>query len=118
MDRYSNLRQRVASWAFDKGILARATPLAQCEKTEEEVSELKWALAAQSDGKMIFRNIKGKEVGTEAEIKDAIGDILVTVLVQAELQGLDPMDCLESAVDIIEKRTGKMINGQFVKDEK
>lgn len=118
MDRYNKLRQRVSSWAFEKRILAKATPLAQCEKTEEEVSELKWALAAQSDGKMIFRNVKGKEVGTEDEIKDAIGDILVTILIQSELQGLDPLDCLESAVDIIEKRTGKIINGQFVKDDK
>jgi hypothetical protein len=26
--------------------------------------------------------------------------------------------CLQSAYDVISKRTGKMINGQFVKDDK
>jgi len=33
------------------------------------------------------------------------------------MQNLDPLDCLESALNVIEKRTGEMINGQFVKDK-
>jgi phosphoribosyl-ATP pyrophosphohydrolase len=34
----------------------------------------------------------------------------------AESQGLDLEDCLQSAYDVISKRTGKMINGTFIKD--
>jgi len=48
---------------------------------------------------------------------DAIGDITVTLIIQAEMQGLDFQDCLQAAYDVISKRTGKMIDGQFVKDK-
>ena len=50
------------------------------------------------------------------EIIDAIGDIFVTIVIQAQLQKLDFSDCVQSAYDVISKRTGKMIDGQFVKD--
>ena len=50
------------------------------------------------------------------EIKDGFGGILVTILIGCKMQGLNPLDCLETALNVIEKRTGKMINGQFVKD--
>lgn len=32
------------------------------------------------------------------------------------MQYLNPLDCLETALSVIEKRNGKMINGKFVKD--
>jgi NTP pyrophosphatase (non-canonical NTP hydrolase) len=48
---------------------------------------------------------------------DALGDILVTIIIQAEMQGLKLEECLESAYNVISKRTGKMINGTFVKDK-
>lgn len=35
----------------------------------------------------------------------------------AESQGLKLEDCLQSAYDVISKRTGKMVNGTFVKDK-
>jgi NTP pyrophosphatase (non-canonical NTP hydrolase) len=54
--------------------------------------------------------------GDLAEIKDAIGDITVTLVLQAEMNGLDFMDCVQSAHDIISKRKGKMVNGIFVKE--
>jgi hypothetical protein len=34
------------------------------------------------------------------------------------MQGLTIEECLQSAYDVISKRTGKMINGQFIKDNK
>jgi hypothetical protein len=46
-----------------------------------------------------------------------MGDILVTLIIQAKMQGVSLETCLEGAYNIISKRTGKMINGQFVKDE-
>ena len=71
-------------------------------KTLEEVEELTHALAD--------RNL--------AEIADAIGDIYVTLVIQAEMQGLRMSECIEGAYNVISKRTGKMVNGQFVKDAK
>jgi NTP pyrophosphatase (non-canonical NTP hydrolase) len=51
------------------------------------------------------------------EIIDGIGDTLVTLIIQAKMQGLNLLDCLESAYNVIANRTGKIENGQFVKDE-
>ena len=113
---YQELEAKVLEWAGDKGILEKATPLAQAEKTIEEADELIQATTAQSLGKESFINGKGKEVITADEIKDALGDILVTIIIGAKLQGLQLEDCLESAYNVISKRTGKMVNGVFVKD--
>jgi hypothetical protein len=45
-----------------------------------------------------------------------MGDIMVTLIIQAKMQNVSLEYCLESAYNVISKRTGKMINGQFVKD--
>lgn len=98
---YFELESAVEQWAFDKGILSKATPIAQALKTLEETTEL-----------CIAVNKNDKE-----EIIDAIGDIMVTIIIQAKMQGVTIEQCLESAYNVISKRTGKMLNGQFVKDE-
>lgn len=94
-------KQNVLAWAKEKGILDKATPIAQADKTLEEVHELMEAIKADD----------------KAEIKDALGDILVTIIIGAEMQGWDIEDCLQTAYDVIKDRTGKMIDGQFVKDK-
>tara|TARA_R110002020_G_scaffold430201_1_gene639839 strand:- start:3133 stop:3444 length:312 start_codon:yes stop_codon:yes gene_type:complete len=90
----------VQEWAKEKGIFKKGTPLKQALKTLEEVTELLIAIADND----------------EAEIEDAIGDILVTLIILAEMQQVTLEECLNGAYDIISKRTGKMVNGQFVKD--
>lgn len=102
MKSYNELEALVLAWAEQKGILKNGTPSAQCDKTLEEVMEL-------SEG--IFKNDK-------EEIIDALGDILVTIIIQAEMQGLKLTECLESAYNVISKRTGVMKDGQFIKDAK
>ena len=99
--KYNELEALVISWAEQKGIFEKGNPEAQCDKTFEEVTELSAA---------IYENNK-------EEIIDALGDILVTIIIQAEMQGLKLEDCLQSAYNVISKRTGKMIDGQFVKDK-
>lgn len=96
------LKALVIDWAREKGILDNAKPMNQGLKTLEEVNEL--LVAIQNNDR--------------AEIQDALGDIMVTIIIGAELQVMDIVDCLESAYDVIKNRTGKMINGQFMKDEK
>lgn len=113
---YKELESLVLIWAHQKGILEKATPYAQSKKTKEETEELDEAIFAQHMGISRYVNSKGKTVNTKEEIKDALGDILVTIIIGAELQGLKLEECLESAYNVISKRTGKMINGTFVKD--
>lgn len=115
-NKFKKLNKRVLVWAFNKGILDKGTPLAQHSKTEEEVAEVREALFAQDNYLEYYRNSKGVKVSTIDEIKDGIGDVLVTILIQCKIQNIDPLECLELALEVIEKRKGKMINGTFVKE--
>ena len=98
---YFELECAVEEWAQEKGILSKATPMAQALKTLEECTELCTAINADA----------------RPEIIDAMGDIMVTLIIQAKMQDLSLEECLESAYNVIAKRTGKMVNGQFVKDK-
>ena len=97
---YNQLEALVIQWADEKGILAKATPARQACKTMEECEEL----------------IDAIEDDNREEIADALGDILVTIIIQAKMQNMSLVECLEGAYNIIAKRTGKMVDGQFVKD--
>lgn len=100
MSTYQDLEVEVEQWAEDKGILEKATPMAQAHKTLEEALELAEAIRKDDD----------------AEVVDALGDILVTIIIQAKMQGVKLEDCLDSAYQVIANRTGEMRNGQFIKD--
>jgi NTP pyrophosphatase (non-canonical NTP hydrolase) len=97
---YEQLESEVLAWGNDRGILDKATPMTQAIKTLEEVAEL----------------IEAINKGDLDEQEDALGDILVTIILGAELAGFELKLCLESALNVIQKRTGKMVNGIFVKD--
>jgi NTP pyrophosphatase (non-canonical NTP hydrolase) len=100
MKSYGELEALVLAWATQKGILENGTAIAQAGKTIEEVNELVEAIIKDD----------------REEIVDALGDILVTIIIQAEMQGLSLTECLESAYNVISKRTGVMKDGQFYKD--
>ena len=51
------------------------------------------------------------------DIIDAVGDIIIVLTNFAELQGVSIEDCIQSAYNEVSNRTGRMINGTFVKDE-
>lgn len=117
MKNFKELNENVLDWAKEKGILDKATPLTQWSKTEEEVAETREALFALQNNLLTYVNSKGEEKHTATEVKDGLGDVFVTLLIECELVNLNPLDCLEEAYNIISKRTGKMIDGTFVKDK-
>lgn len=90
----------VVAWAEERGIFEKSNPAGQHSKTLEEVQELTDAL----------------EAGDEYETKDAIGDITVTLILQAKLHGWTLGECLEQAYNEIKDRKGKMVDGVFVKE--
>ena len=106
------LEHAIAEWGYDKGILKIENlnnygdflhmRLKQAEKTKEELRELFDAI----------------EANNSEEAMDAIGDIFVTLVMQVGLWDniVSVEQCAQSAYEIISKRTGKMVNGQFVKD--
>ena len=99
---FESIAEAVRGWANGKGIARRESARNQMGKMIEEVMEL------------------DKEVGLNdiAGIKDELGDVLVTCIVQAECHGLDPVECLQAAYDKISKRKGKTVDGVFIKEEK
>lgn len=111
------LQPLVIQWAKDKGILNKATPLTQITKTQEELDETREALFWQSKGFDTYTNSKGILCNTKEEIKDGFGDILVTLIIGAEMQGLSLDECLEASYNVISKRTGVMKNGYFIRDK-
>jgi hypothetical protein len=47
---------------------------------------------------------------------DAIGDVLVTIIILSYQLELNPWDCLESAYNEIKERKGQTIDGVFIKE--
>jgi phosphoribosyl-ATP pyrophosphohydrolase len=52
----------------------------------------------------------------EQELIDAIGDTLVTLIILSKQNDLNIVECLEVAYNVIKNRTGKTVNGTFIKD--
>lgn len=94
-----NIYALIRQWAADKGIYTSGNSKTQYIKLMEETGELAQAILKQD----------------KAEIKDAIGDIIVVLTNLAHLENLLVEDCVESAYNVIKNRTGKMVNGTFVK---
>jgi NTP pyrophosphatase (non-canonical NTP hydrolase) len=91
----------IREWASVRGLYAKGDPMTQFVKLQEECGELAKALLKRD----------------EPEVVDAIGDIVVVLTNLAHIKGYKIEDCVESAYKVINKRTGKMVNGTFVKDE-
>ena len=120
LTRFEQLEALVLQWADDKGILKNGTKLGQAKKTIEEAKEIRDAIEEKDlfdEGIISLVDESDEEFDFEAAIIDGIGDTLVTLIIQAEMNNLDILDCLETAYTEIAGRQGKMINGQFVKDE-
>jgi NTP pyrophosphatase (non-canonical NTP hydrolase) len=101
MKTYEELESLVIGWANERGIMDHSTAVAQLMKTVSEVGELADATAK--------RDIAG--------VTDGIGDVVVTLILYAQLQGLRLTECLAAAYDEIKDRKGRMVHGGvFVKD--
>jgi NTP pyrophosphatase (non-canonical NTP hydrolase) len=97
-----NRFQLIRDWAGERGLYSKGDTKTQFCKLMEEAGEL---------GRAILKD-------DNPEFKDAIGDMVVVLTNLAHLGGTTIEDCIDTAYDVISKRTGKMVNGTFVKDEK
>lgn len=91
----------IRKWADSKGIYDKGDIKTQTLKVYEEAGEL---------AKAVLNN-------DLTEIEDAIGDIVVVLTSVAHMSGLKIEDCIDTAYNVINKRSGNMINGTFVKDK-
>ena len=104
--KYEELQKKVIQWAKDRNIFENSTAIKQIHKTREELYETLRALRDLEDGKESM-----------LDVADGIGDMLVTIILLANIVGLDSVDCLEDAYEEIKNRKGKMVAGFFVKEK-
>jgi NTP pyrophosphatase (non-canonical NTP hydrolase) len=110
----------IANWSKPPGLdnadadytVARAK--AQLNKTIEEVKELETAIMNARYDERRRKTDKDKQ---KNEIKDAIGDIYVTLVMQAGICGVEMEECVEYAYNQIKDRKGKLVDLVFVKEE-
>ena len=94
------LEHNVLEWAASKDLLHRENAIKQTLKTLSEAGELADAIAKDN----------------RDEIIDAIGDIEVCLIILKQQLSLEQNTPLQCAYDVIKHRTGKTINGNFIKD--
>jgi NTP pyrophosphatase (non-canonical NTP hydrolase) len=90
----------IRNWARVRGIYDDGNDMVQYVKLQEEAGELAQAILKDD----------------QAEVIDAIGDMIVVLTNLAELRGVRVEHCIDSAYNEIANRKGKMKNGTFVKE--
>ena len=90
---------QIEQWAIDRG-LHTADPSKQMLKLMEEVGELAEGLAKDNPD----------------AVQDAIGDAYVVLTILSMQLGMDIRQCVKMAYNEIKDRTGRMVNGVFVKE--
>lgn len=94
----NELIKKVEEWSKNKGLDATESSK-QFLKVSEEVGEVAAALARDD----------------KDELRDGIGDVVVTLIILAQQNDMDLYECLNQAYTEIKDRKGKMVNGVFVK---
>lgn len=97
----SDLNDKVLQWAKDRGIDKPENATKQLLKAFEELSELAVGYNKLDRDKMI----------------DSMGDLQVVLIILAKQLDIDYSESLQIAYDVIANRTGKTINGVFIKTE-
>lgn len=97
---YAELEMKVVQWGEARKIVQHGTAMSQAIKTMEETTELLDA-------------INRKNV---PDVKDAVGDIVVTLIMVCAVMDIDLTSCLAGAYDEIKDRKGHLtLEGTFVK---
>lgn len=91
----------IRTWATVRGIYQDGDTKTQLIKLMEEVGELSQATLKLD----------------KEEVADAIGDCVVVLTNLAHLHGMTIEQCIEDAYTTISNRSGKMVNGTFVKNQ-
>lgn len=91
----------VEQWAKDKGIDKATSLLPQTLKVIEEIGEVAECISKNKIDKL----------------QDEIGDVAITLIILSLQAGFEFEQCVKVAYDKIQNRTGKVVNGVFIKDK-
>ncbi|MCM3071716.1 MazG-like family protein [Staphylococcus equorum] len=95
----NELIKQVEQWSKDKGL----------DKGNSDRQALKFYEEAGEVGAALSRNKMD-------DLKDGIGDTVVTLIILAQQHGMTIEECLQYAYDEIKGRKGKIIHGTFIKE--
>ena len=95
----NDLIKQVEQWSIDKGL----------DKGNSDRQALKFYEEAGEIGAALSRNRMD-------DLKDGIGDTIVTLIILAQQHGMTIEECLQYAYDEISQRKGRTINGTFIKE--
>jgi NTP pyrophosphatase (non-canonical NTP hydrolase) len=98
---FTQLNDAIIAWGSERGIIQAKDAKSQLIKTMEELGELAGATAKENHDDMV----------------DAVGDVVVTLILYCAIQEIDLTTCLNQAYREIANRKGKMVDGVFVKEE-
>ena len=114
MKNFKQLQKLTLEWAKDKNLLHAENADKQFLKFIEEVFEFK------TEYDIFCNDVKRQGSISKKKIKPILlemGDIFVTLIVLCNQIGIEPTRCLDMAYEKIKDRTGKTIDGVFVKEE-
>jgi NTP pyrophosphatase (non-canonical NTP hydrolase) len=119
---FSEVELSVIRWSEKRLIIPNSTAVAQGKKTLEEAGELleaaaKLKLLSELSAHLpedVYMNARSYIMD---ELRDAVGDVAVTLINVCALADVDLTSCLEGAYDQIKHRRGHMNEqGIFVKE--
>lgn len=94
------MEREIINWAKARNLDNPDNKFQQLAKVMEEVGELSSAILK-------------KDI---TETIDSIGDTYITLVILAHQMGYSLDDCAKRAFKVIEYRTGKFLDGTFIKD--
>jgi len=97
---YSEVEMKIVQWGEARKIIQNGTAISQAIKTLEETTELLDAINRDDMD----------------EVRDAVGDIVVTLIMVCAIKDIDLVQCLEGAYQQIKDRKGHLTpQGTFIK---
>jgi len=99
---YAEVEMEVLRWGEARGIVKNGKAISQAIKTLEEVTELLDAI-----------NRKNLD-----DAKDAVGDVVVTLIMVCAILDINLVECLQGAYTEIKHRKGYLTSeGTFIKEQ-
>lgn len=108
---FEKLSKKIIKWGKDRDLLHEENADKQFMKFVEEVFEFK----TEMDNVLSYTDPYVDEAVERMKLE--MGDIIVTLIILCKQLDIDLFDCLNKAYKKISVRTGKTINGTFVKSE-
>jgi NTP pyrophosphatase (non-canonical NTP hydrolase) len=100
---FADVEMKIVQWGEARGIVQNGTAISQAIKTLEETAELLDAINK--------KNLP--------EVKDAVGDIVVTLIMVCAVLDINLVDCVKGAYEEIKDRKGYLTpQGTFIKEAK